>query len=153
MNAAELRTRLDELDIQVEAAGDRLRFRPAGRVDDQLRAELQDHKAELLRLLKGQSLGESLPGGVVPAQRSLLAEDVCQMRLSEFASAGLVVTVYSEVLNETIVFASDNAVVDPGGRRPVYRAAELLEVLDLAPRDLRCLHRVKKIFGGTLKPS
>ena len=75
------------------------------------------------------------------------------MRLDKFASAGLVVTVYSEVLNETIVFASDNAVVDPGEHRPIYRAAELLEVLGLTPKDLRCLHRVKKIFGGTLKPS
>ena len=153
MNASDLRARLDELDIQVEVVGDRLRFRPARKVDDQLRAELQTHKAELLGLLKGQSLCESLPGGAVSAQRSLLAEDVCKMRLSEFASAGLVVTVYSEVLGETIVFASDNAVVDPGERRPVYQAAELLEVLDLDPEGLRRVHQVKKIFGGTLKPS
>jgi len=51
------------------------------------------------------------------------------------------------------VFASDNAIVDPGERRVVYRAAELRELVGLGPADLRCLHNVKKIFGGTILAS
>ena len=72
---------------------------------------------------------------------------------SNFAQARLVVPVYSEVLDETVVFASDNAIVDPAEHRPVYRAVELLELVDLDVEDLRRVHEIKKIFGGTIEPS
>ncbi len=52
-------------------------------------------------------------GGVSATGPSLLTAEVCAMRLEEFARAGLVVEVWSSVLEETVVFASDDARVDP----------------------------------------
>lgn len=76
------------------------------------------------------------------------------MTLAEFATAGLVVEVNSEVLAGRIFFVSDN-VPDSrlaGVRRPVYRAHELrrLAVLRPEPRTLRSLHEVKTIFDGVI---
>ena len=73
------------------------------------------------------------------------------MPLSEFARARLVASVWSEVLGEEVVLASDNAVLDPGERRPVYRASEALKLLGLSPRDLRQVHAVKQTFRGTIE--
>jgi hypothetical protein len=101
----------------------------------------------------GPEVAEALPGGVTEARRSLLAADVVAMPLSEFARARLVVTVQSAVLDEVIVFASDNAIVDPGEQRVVYRAAELRELLGLSAKELRAVHRVKGTFRGTILPS
>ncbi len=81
----------------------------------------------------------------------LLAGDPCAMQLADFACAGLVVEVWSEVLDEAVVFASDDACIDPGEPRPVYRARELLVLLGLKnARELRRIHEVKKTFRGTI---
>jgi hypothetical protein len=145
---------LDILGITIEGDERRLRLRPRSKVNPELLCRLRQHKPEILALLgRRRTVARSLPGGAVAAQRSLIDEGVCQMPLEEFAQAGLVVTVYSEVLGETVLFASDNAVVDPSERRAVYRAAELREVLDLPPAGLRRVHEVKKIFGGTVEAS
>lgn len=52
-----------------------------------------------------------------------------------------------------ILLASDDAAIDPGERRVVYRATELREALGLPVTVLRELHRMKSTFGGTLKAS
>jgi hypothetical protein len=76
------------------------------------------------------------------------------MRLDDFACAGLVVTVWSEVLGERVTFASDNARVDPGELRPVYRARELRALLGLSdPGELRRIHAVKRTFRGSISDS
>jgi hypothetical protein len=80
----------------------------------------------------------------------LLAK-VCVMRLDDFAGAGLLVTLWSEVLQDRLIFASDNAQVDPGELRPVYRAHELRMLPTLTdPSELRRLHSVKKMFRGAI---
>lgn len=94
-----------------------------------------------------------LAGGVVEAQPSALSEAVMALSLVEFASAGLAVEVRSWVLDEVVLFASDNVRLDPGERRVVYRAAELRELVGLSPRDLRAVHTAKKLFGGSILPS
>ena len=82
---------------------------------------------------------------------SLLTAEVCAMRLEEFARAGLVVEVWSSVLDEAVVFASDDARVDPGEVRTVYRAHELRVLLGLTtPRELRRVHEVKRLFRGSI---
>ena len=98
-------------------------------------------------------VADSLPGGVREARPSVSAEDVCAMPLSEFAQAKLVVEVRSDVLGEVVVFASNNALVDPGERRVVYRASELKTLAESAPspHELRGLHRAKQIFRGSLE--
>jgi hypothetical protein len=46
-NAADLLAKLDALGIQLEADGDRLRFRPREKVTADLAAQMKAHKAEL----------------------------------------------------------------------------------------------------------
>lgn len=146
MRPESLLTELRSRGVELEAAGDRLRFRPVEAIPPELFAELREHKAELLGLLGGR-VADSLGGVNVD---SISAAEVCAMRLSEFADAGLVVEVRSEVLGEVVVFAADNALLDPGERRTVYRASELQPLLTLGPGDLRAVHRVKRTFRGTI---
>lgn len=146
MRPESLLTELRSRGVELEAAGDRLRFRPVEAIPPELFAELREHKAELLGLLGGR-VADSLGGVNVD---SISAAEVCAMRLSEFADAGLVVEVRSEVLGEVVVFAADNALLDPGERRTVYRASELQPLFTLGPGDLRAVHRVKRTFRGTI---
>ena len=155
MIAAEVLSELKARHVELVVEGDRLRFRPVGAVPDDLRAKLRAHKAELVELLKpreGLQLRDALPGGVVASQSCLLAEFL-EMRLEEFEGAGLVVEVWPKALGEVVVFASDNAVVDPGELRVVYRAAELRGLVGIQPADLRNLHDIKKTFRGSILPS
>jgi TubC N-terminal docking domain len=149
---AELRRR----GVQVEARGDVLHVEaPRGMLSPELVQSLRQLKPELLRLLRRVApvpgtVGEAL-GGVAEVQPSLLVAEVCAMPLEEFARAGLVVEVWSRVLGEAVVFASDNARLDPGELRPVYRAHELRVLLGLsAPGELRRIHEVKRMFRGTV---
>lgn len=92
-------------------------------------------------------VGTVLPGAPAEASPCLAASDVTAMSLPELAEAGLVVEVRSEVLGETVVFASDNASVDPGEQRVVYRTAELAVLVGLGARILRTIHEMKRTFG------
>ncbi len=148
MNAVEILSELQAQGVELLAAGDRLRYRPVERVAPALLDELQAHKDEILELL-GDRVADSL-GGVEAA--SVTAAEVCQMRLSDFASARLVIRVRSKVLDEGVVFASDNAPVDPGERRVIYRASELQYLAELETKDLRQMHKFKRTFRGTIRP-
>jgi len=155
MNVQELVADLAEQGVRLSVSEGQIAYEaPQGILTPGLKAKLSEHKTQVLEVLTRQSsppLTDVLPGGVVESQGSLIASDVCAMRLSDFAKAGLVVEVRSEVLGEVVVFASDNARVDPGERRVVYRASELREMLDLGPNSLRQVHRVKKPFRGTVR--
>ena len=59
--------------------------------------------------------------------------EVAGMSLERFARAGLVVRVRSNLLDEVVLFASDNARVPADERRPVYRAADLGRLLRSRP--------------------
>jgi hypothetical protein len=61
-------------------------------------------------------------------ERPSVAE-VAGMSLERFARAGLVVKVRSTLLDEVVLFASDNANLAAEERRPVYRAADLRRLL------------------------
>ncbi len=137
--------------VELRAAGDRLRFRPAEAVSPELREKLRTYKPEILRFLR-PAVADAL-GGVRRARPSLLAADVCAMPLNDFARAGLVVEVWSERLGEIVLFASDNAVTDPGERRCLYRVAELWETLRFDAVSLRRVHQVKRLFRGTILAS
>jgi hypothetical protein len=52
------------------------------------------------------------------------------MSLEHFASAGLVVKVHSRLLDEVVLFASDNAHVPAGQPHQVLRATDLKRLLD-----------------------
>ena len=153
MNAAELLTDLAERGIQAIPEGEHLRLRPRSALTPELIQELRTHKAELLVLLDGQlPLAEALPGGIREPQPLALAE-ICAMPLEEFAKARLRVVVHSKVLGEEVLFASDNATIDPGERRAIYRAAELQAILGAKPGELASIHAAKKAFGANLSPA
>jgi hypothetical protein len=151
--AEEVLEELRRRGVQVEARGEVLHVEaPRGALSPELVRSLRELKPELLRLLAlaARTVGETL-GGVAEACPSLLVAGVCAMRLADFARAGLVVEVRSRVLEEVVVFASDNARVDPGEPRTVYRAHELRVLLGLtAACELRRIHEVKRTFRGTI---
>ena len=90
--------------------------------------------------------------------------------LERFSQAGLVMTVWSSVLGERVIFASDNAELEhaelehaelektalgkpepgTGEGAVVYRAAELRRIWELRGDDLRKIHEVKRVFGGLI---
>ena len=74
------------------------------------------------------------------------------MPLADFALARLAVEVDSAVLGERVLFASENARLAPGERRPVYRAVELAALAHRrpSPDELRRIHAVKVAFGGRI---
>jgi site-specific recombinase XerD len=74
-------------------------------------------------------------GGVSETGASLLTAEVCAMPLEEFARAGLVVEVWSAVLDEAVVFASDGARV--GIQRPWARIRARAGLGSVRLHDLR----------------
>ena len=76
-------------------------------------------------------------------------EDAAGRVPAEFAQAGRVLRLRSDVLEEEVLIASDNAQLQPGETRVVYRASELTEIWDIQPSGLRFLHQVKSVFPGS----
>ena len=76
------------------------------------------------------------------------------MPLDDFAEAGLVVTVWSELLGRDVLFVSDDVPEDAIREMEgaVYRARELRKLQSIEPsaRHLRTVHAVKEIFGGRI---
>lgn len=156
MNAAALLSELQARHVELRVVGDRLRIRPAEALPPDLRAELRARQAEVVELLRARGercLAEALPGGVSEARASALSAETLTMLLADFARARRVVEVRSDLLDEVVVLASDNAVLDPGERRVVYRAGELQAVAGLAPQEFQTVHAAKKAFGVRLLPS
>lgn len=156
MNAAELLSELQTRHVELRVVGDRLRIRPAEALPPSLRAELRARQAEVVELLRargGRCLAEALPGGVVLARESHLAAETLTMWLPDFARARRVVEVRSDLLDEVVVLASDDAVLDPGERRVVYRAAELQAMTGLTPQEFQTVHAAKRAMDLHILPS
>jgi hypothetical protein len=165
MNSSSLVASLRARGFTLEQRGERLHVEaPAdGLLTLDRLSELRTKKMEILLLLRAEgwdtaTVADAM-GGVSPAGQCddpsatapELAAEVCAMRLDHFAQAGRVVTVWSELLRELVIFASDNAIVDPGELRTIYRASELRVLLGLAnPRELRQVHAVKRTFRGNI---
>jgi len=144
MTAQELLSDLTKRDVVFTLDGEQLRVdAPRGLITEDLRRKLEDHKAELVDLIR-QRCPPALPDEVT----------VAAMTLDEFAAAGLTVRVWSNVLGCEVLFVSDD-VPDAeleGTDLPIYRTDELrkLELLRPRPRDLRRIHDVKTIFNGAI---
>ncbi|MCH9647759.1 MAG: hypothetical protein K0U98_05935 [Deltaproteobacteria bacterium] len=156
MSALELLAEVHRRGVAIEVEGGHLRLSPASALSTDLIGELRVHKSKLLELLESRpntDFDKVLPQGFSEEQPTLRTDGVTSMSLAEFSRAHLVVEVCSEVLQESVVFASDNATVDSGEQRVVYRARELSLLLSLGADELRSLHAAKKIFGATLEVS
>lgn len=147
MNVRELVADLAERGVTLSAHEGRIAYEaPRGVLTPVIKAQLIEHRSEVLSALQSPRVGDGL-GGIEPAEpSSVTVAELCAMRLSEFAQASLMVEVRSEVLGEVVIFASDSAVIDPGERRVVYRASELRALLDLSPEHLHQIHLAKKTF-------
>ncbi len=153
MTAEDLLTKIEGLGVVLRAAGDRLQYRPREAIAPELLDDLRANKQELLKLLRSRpSVAAAFPGEV-EARWPAAEADLLVMQLCEFADAQCVVEVFSQVLDENVTFASDNATVDPGDQRVVYRAAELRGLIGLRPEDLRIVHDVKRALRGTIRPN
>jgi hypothetical protein len=73
MGALEVLHQLEALGVTLEAAGDRLRYRPASKVPPDLVEALREHKGELLTRLRPVGDGQPPPLERPPATREELA--------------------------------------------------------------------------------
>ena len=136
MNTDTIIRRLDELGVSMQVNGDRLQLRPGSIVPEELQQEIKTHKIDLVDRL---SIG--------PEARSEMTELLSQVREQGF------VLLWSNVLQDTVAFVRDAAMID---RIPnsftIYNVDEL-SVLFREPQpseaDLRRIHQVKK-YGGRI---
>jgi len=132
MMAEELLEELRRCGVQAQARGEVLHVEaPRGALSPELVQSLPRLKPALLRLVApeaARAVSETL-GGVSATGASLLTAEVCAMRLEEFARAGWSSRCGARCWDEAVVFASDDARVDPGELRTVYRAHELRVLL------------------------
>lgn len=70
-------------------------------------------------------------------------ERVASMTLAELQKAGLVVEVYSSVLQDRFLLASDDVEIPPGEERACYTVSEMEGLLQLPPDELQLIHAVK----------
>ena len=151
MVVSELLEHLEHLDVRLSltSEGGLDYDGPASVVNEELLGQLREHKPEFLQLLNTPTLTDALEG-VELAQVSLLAEDVLTMPLKDFAESRLLLEVYSQALQERVLFAGDRAHVDAGRCRELtlYRGSELLELCGVDAPNLRVIHDAKKVFGG-----
>ena len=99
-----------------------------------------------LAFLRGditQEEAEALAQAAIEKSRQIPAS-IEEMSLADFATSGLVRKVRSKVLGETVLYAADNAQVDPGIDLVVYRASELKELDGMPVEQLRRIHILKK---------
>ena len=153
MSPAELLAEVRGRGVSIRVDGNHLRLRPRGPLTPDLLDEVRAQKPALIELLDSRLLLGQTLGRVDESEPTIAAADVCAMPLDQFAEARLIVRVRSEVLDEVVVFASDNASVDPGERRVVYRASELNELLGLDRQSLKRIHAVKRTFRGSVRAS
>jgi hypothetical protein len=89
----------------------------------------------------------------VNASLGLLAPDEAATLLEDLRAGRLLAEVGLGPDGDEILVAADEAAIDPGERRVVYRAPELVAAL-LLPEDVVYeLHRMKCRFGGSLEPN
>ncbi len=143
MNARQLLAELEQAGVILAPRGDRLHVdAPKGVVSDEIRHQMVRHKPELLRLVQESTESTSK------------ASQVAAMKLNDFARAGLVVKVESEVLGTELLLVSDNVPRSQleGCTEVVYRARELKKLARLPPDppQLRTVQMVKEILGGTI---
>ena len=147
MNAQRLLVQLEHAGVILAPRGDRLHVdAPKGVITEEVRQQMVEHKPELMRLLR------DAPEESEPRTES---ERVAGMKLDDFARAGLIVQVRSQILGADVLFVSDNVPEAKLRDRSevVYRAHELKKLARVPPdpMGLRTVHMVKEIYGGTIE--
>jgi hypothetical protein len=97
-----------------------------------------------------QEEAEALAQRMVEKARSLPV-GIEDLPLSILAQSGQVRQVHSKVLDETVLWAADNAIVADDTEWVVYRAYELKALTGTSAEELRAIHSVKKVMDGALE--
>ena len=138
MDANKIVQRLTVLGVSVTQSDGRLDLRPGSRVPPDLRDEVRDHKADLLKLLAG---GE-------PAAHELL-RIIKAVRTRGYALLG------SNVLGDLIAFVLDEQDVKKiPSMYTIYTVDELSTLFgeqQYSVDELRLIHVAKK-YGGRIRP-
>ena len=106
-----------------------------------------------LKALRSLQKAEETKAKETPAPAELVAvpgfRTVEEMTLEAFSRAGLVVRVKSRLLEEEVLFVSDDVkALDARDGLAVYRAEELVHLVHLPAEAVRKVHRLKKLFSG-----
>lgn len=73
--------------------------------------------------------------------------DIKKMPLSDFEKAGLILKVYSEVLQDHVYFISSEEAITRNQLDAVaYTPKELQQMLGMSPQEVQAAHMVKAIF-------
>lgn len=147
MNATELVSELknDGYDLYLEDENIRYKFHSLVEPPKERIAVLLDslkrNKAEVISYLRAQ---ES-PNKATSSHDAGVS--IQKMQLSEFGKAGLVVKVFSEVLQDHVFFVSNEEAITPNQLDLVsYTAKELTAMLDMQPEEVQAIYEVKTIF-------
>ncbi|MCH9647747.1 MAG: hypothetical protein K0U98_05870 [Deltaproteobacteria bacterium] len=143
MSTKELTSELLNLALTIQVSGKTVRLRPKRLLDEAAVDKLRLLRAELLATLRDQQaqLVKTLLG---PPGREHRAA------FKSFAEGRRIFEAPWDLFGEPVLFASDNAELDPQETRPVYRAAELSQLVGLSRAELQRVHEIRKIFGGTI---
>lgn len=154
MNCVHLIERIEATGARLRVDGDRLLLKAESPLPEPLLTALREYKTEIVSALTHRpTVADSVGGTVEGCEMPATAADVATMPLEVFQHAGLALPFFSTALGDEVVLASDNAIVDPGERRVVYRAAEMWHMTSMRPDTLRTVHEVKRLFGGTVGPN
>jgi hypothetical protein len=135
-SAIELLAELDTLGVDLTVDGDTLKIdAPAGVLTDDLRQAIKENKAEIISLLRK------------------LEQARVERLLNEYGW----VAIYSEALNETVLWCRDERVIIPTRWRGAvkYTLRELQTLTSnpsLNAEGLKRIHRAKKEFQGKVIP-
>jgi hypothetical protein len=143
VSAEVLLKELSRRGVSLAADGERLTYKaPLGALTDELREAIIILKPELLGLLHRST-----------ATQPEAKDDYSRMTLSEFARSRRMLRIRSRVLGEDVWWVSDESLrlTVPDPTLVVYTAAELRHLVDISPRDLINLHRIKKTFHGHIE--
>jgi hypothetical protein len=83
-------------------------------------------------------------------RQEMMADDPVTWSLAELRSAGLVVEVYSSLLDDSFLLASDDVEMPAEEAGAWYTVSETESLLGLAPEELKLIHEVKKRFRCTM---
>ena len=149
MNVPEIISRIRSKGVTLRTFGDRLQAYSKQAIPHDLLEELGHHNQEIFNYLYEETtVAGALPGPIKPLQSPSLGADILSLPLRQFAKTTHVIDVASDTLKDDIVLAGDDAVIDPGEQRVVYRAHELCELAGCSPEELCQIHTIKRQYGG-----
>lgn len=133
MNATSIYNLLQSKGLILGVVGDKIRISPPELINDEVKALMQEHKADLIAEVRRR------------------AE---MITLDELPDAALAIKVHSRVLGEDIYLVSGSSMLDmlKAEGLVAYTPSELKEIYKAHPGadGLRQIHEIKKQFHGSI---